>query len=390
MSEKAGKILFFLLCISIFVGGYCYIHFTFLSAIRLLIVGSIIYYLCQPHKNKSELYYYALLFFFCYTLYTAVITLFQPYEFSYSILFNFLTIPMLIWAITGPACDNPSKYLKYFYYFCYVALIFFAVASTIEYFTNIHLYDSALQLNTKEFADKHSVSVFSHNPNDFAAILTLTLLFFLSYRKVFIPHHKKIIGIAITIVTLSILFITTCRTALCAIVIYFIFYFRNFIKHHRIASSIIGMLIIIGIVFYLFRYIDESICTRANLYLYAFISLFHSSGLGMGVQGDAYYYSQLNNIDLFTLITNSHSYIFQMLITSGILCFVAYILLFIKLEKSIAKKGRNEFWILPFLYIFLLFAPSSALLLCPHYLFFGMYVCYAEYVNNAQCAIESA
>lgn len=379
MIEKLGKYLFVLLCASIFVGGYCYIHFTFLTGIRILTLCSIIYYLCLPYQKKSPLYYATLLFFLIYTCYTSFISLFYPYELTIGNYFNFLFIPFLFVALMGPACSSPRDYLKYFYYFCYAALVIFFVFGVIEYYTESHLYGSALNLQTEEFLSKHSISIFSHNPNDFATVLTLTLLFFLSYRKVFLSQKRWIIDILFTLFSLLLIYISGCRTALCILFLYFVFYFRQFFKRYRWVSYTSGFLLILGMVFYFVHFMDESIVTRWHLYQYAFISLFDSYGLGMGIRGDAYYLSQMQNVDLFMFITDSHSYLFQMLFTSGIFCFLAYLLLIIKMERVIAMDERNEFWVLPILYLLILFAPSSCLFLWAHYLFFAMFVCYSEY-----------
>ncbi|MBQ7551782.1 MAG: O-antigen ligase family protein [Bacteroidales bacterium] len=382
MIEKLGKYLFILLCASIFVGGYFYIHFTFLTGIRILTLCSIIYYLCLPAQKKSPLYYATLLFFLFYTCYTSCISLFYPYELTIGTYFNFLSIPFLLFALMGPACSSPQNHLKYFYHFCYAALVIFFFFGAIEYFTDSHLYGSALILPTTEFINKHSISIFSHNPNDFATILTLTLLFFLSYRKIFLAHKKWIIDVVFTLLAILLIFISGCRTALCILFLYFIFYFRKFFKQYRWVSYISIFLMLLGMLFYFAYFMDESIITRWHLYQYAFISLFDSYGLGMGIKGDIYYLSQLQNVDLFLFITDSHSYLFQMLFTSGIFCSLAYLLLIIKMERVMAQGGRNEFWILPILYLLILFAPSSSLFLWSHYLFFAMFVCYAEYIHQ--------
>jgi hypothetical protein len=129
---------------------------------------------------------------------------------------------------------------------------------------------------------------------------------------------------------------------------------------------------------------DNTLGYRFHLYSGAFSSLFDSYGLGFGIWGDRYYFSLQDNRDLLHGLTNVHSYLLQILITSGLVPFLAYILLIAYIMRTMAHAGRNEFWILPVFYLFLLFAPSSSLFLWGQYLLFVFMVSYACHVENVK------
>ncbi len=76
---------------------------------------------------------------------------------------------------------------------------------------------------------------------------------------------------------------------------------------------------------------------------------------------ERYYFTSLDNYSLFRDIINTHSFILEMLISSGLIVFLLYVALLIYIEKKTLKIAKNEFVLLPILYVMLLFAPSSSI-----------------------------
>ena len=176
---------------------------------------------------------------------------------------------------------------------------------------------------------------------------------------------------------------TRCRTSLIVLFLFCLFLQRKFILRHKTFFSIAGALCITAFVVWFTFFADHSISIRQRLYLYSFVSLFDSYGLGFGLDGDRLFYASFDNYSLFGDITNSHSYLLNILLTSGIVFFLGYLFLLFYLMRRIAvRHGRNEFWAIIPLYVFLLFAPSSANFLWIHYLFFASIVGYISLQVN--------
>lgn len=380
--EKIGKYLFLLFCISIIVGGYFYLHTTLLNGLRIFTLCSIAYFLVLPPKRLSRTFYYTLLFYLCYVVYTLLLSLFQSYEITLSQTLNFLFIPLFLLAVMAPACQRPAQYLHYFYHFCMGAVVVLTILGFAEYFTQWHLYGSALLL--AEFADITSASTFFHNPNDFAVVVTLALLYTLSYRRSFLKERKGAVDLLLAVAVALLVWTIGCRTALCIIILYGIFYFRTFFLRHRILFGTLMLLGVVAVCGYIIFYKDISMHVRSNLYLSLFDVLIDTYGLGGGLLGDTQFLVQSRNWSRFSHITNAHSYLLHFIYTSGLLFFFAYLWLITHFERVMARRGRNEMWALPILYLLLLFAPSTSICFWPHYLFLGMFVCYAEYIQQSE------
>ena len=170
------------------------------------------------------------------------------------------------------------------------------------------------------------------------------------------------------------LLLLRCRIAELVVGIFLIFYFRHFIKENKI----IWLIFLLGgavVMFYFWLLgTDSSTNLRGNLYCYSFKSLFDSYFLGFGAGMDRHYFMSLNNYALFHGIVNTHSFLFEMLISSGLVVFLLYVALLTYIENKTLKIAKNEFVLLPILYVVLLFAPSSSVDLWIHYIFFSVFV----------------
>ncbi|MEG2070264.1 MAG: O-antigen polymerase, partial [Bacteroidales bacterium] len=382
-TEGVGVVLFFLLCTSALVGSHLYLFNIKFSLIRIIPILSIVYFFfthrSSYHSNNT--YYYTVGFFFIYTVYTFIISL-SNWEFvSFSQFFNFLYPLLIIYVVLTFMYQNVEKFLYYFYLVCYIALYVLSVFALYEYLTGFHLKGSSMHLSINQA--RNLPTTFYTNVNDFAVVMTMLLCYFLAYRKNILNSKKHLISILFILITATCIILTGARIAQISLILFLLFYIRKFLFKKKTLFFIIGGVTIFILIIYFFNFADSSGQTRMNLYRYAFVSLFDSYFLGFGINMDPHYFSTLNNYDLFKEIINGHSYLLGMLISSGLGIFILYILLIIHVEKKMAYYKIDEFFMLPLLYILLLFGPSSSTFFWPHYLFFCSYVAYSYYLEKS-------
>ena len=176
---------------------------------------------------------------------------------------------------------------------------------------------------------------------------------------------------------------TACNTGIVVLVIAVAIFLLAKIKKRKTRLIILASVLVASSVFIIckwdsvLRFCDASIYPRTRLYGKALTSLYDSFGMGFGIDGDIYYLTKQYNS-----LINPHSHILQILMTSGLPIFLLFCLMMSHLIKESASLNHYMFWIMPLLYILLLFTPSSSLYLWGHYVFFCIYVCYAGYIEE--------
>lgn len=378
----AIDILLALLCLSAWGAGYLFIFSRKLILVRVLsLVAAGLSFLLY-RRRQPKVYYLTLLYFLVYTVITFVVTF--PYmTFATDAGFiDFLVIGLLIYSLLTFATYNTTRSLRLFYWLsmAYIAAMFFM--GCIEFSTGWHMSGSAsLSIPIR------SASGLSYNPNDYAVLVALALLYCLSYRRVVCIGSKLWVDAVLVVLATAVFVMAACRTAVVAEALFLLFMFRKWVmRYWKILSVAAFGVVAVGI--YL-SVADNTLGYRFHLYLGAFSSLFDSYGLGFGIWGDRYYFSLQDNRDHLHGLTNAHSYLLQILLTSGLVPFLAYILLIAYIMHTMAHAGRNEFWVLPLLYLFLLFSPSSSLFLWGQYLSFVFIVCYACHVERQNNGVET-
>lgn len=375
---RMWNIMTLLVCTSILIGNQIYFALPVFTLMRIALLLGVVYFLFSKNHKYPHLYFCVILYFTVYAAWTFLISLFYPGSLNTSSVINFLIIPLLIIVLLSLLVQRPQQSLKYLYMLSMIYILIQTVTGTIEHFSGWHLSSSGFY--GVEGSDRTTPTGLCHNPNDYAAMTALAMFFVIAYRKIF--HAEKSQWISLfwfSIVSLCV-FWTDCRTILLCEMLFVLFYFRRIIRKYWKSSLSIAIVALTGFFFF---GLDHSMSTRFSLYRQAFCSLYDSYGLGFGINGDQYYFQQLDNYDICSGYTNAHSHLFQLLLTSGLPVFSAYIALFYHILRTIATNhGRNEFWILPFLYILTLFAPSSAQLLWGQYLYFCAFVCYAVWSDK--------
>ena len=373
------KIAFAVLCAGAFTNTFTLIpHLTFLRVILPLVLCVLLF---AERVRLDSSFYVVCSFFFTYIVYTLVLTLAYGREVPFPDIANFLFILLMVVASLWFFCAAPRDSLKILYWVCIVNLMVSFLLATVEMTVGWHLPMSNMHLPEKVMiVTEHNQNFptgFFHNKNDFAIAIALSFCYIISYRIHFIKEKTWWKDVGLLLLCLSCLLLARGRTALIAVVLFLLFTQRRFFLKYKIFFGVLGTLCLIGAAVFFFCFTDPSMSIRENLYLYSFVSLFDSYGLGFGLGGDRYYFASLDNYGLFENITNTHSYLLDFLLTSGIFFFAGYLLLLFYLMRRIAKtKGRNEYWFMVPLYVFLLFAPSSAAHLWIHYLFLGAIVGY--------------
>ena len=369
------NILLTLLCLSAWGAGYLFLFSHKLVLIRVMSLFAVGILLFIHHSRQSKVYYFTLLYFLVYSVLTFVMTF--PYQTfaSDSGFVDFMIIGLFIYSLLTFALFDSTQSLRLFYLLNTAYIAAMCVLGCIEFATGWHLPASAaLSIPVR------TASGLSYNPNDYAVLVALSLLYCLSYRRNMISSAKVWVDIVLIVMATVVFVLSACRTAIVVEALFLLFMFRGWLKRYWKVMSVVAVLVVALGIYLLVS--DNTLAYRFHLYAGAFESLFDSYGLGFGIWGDRYYFSLQDNRDLFHGLTNTHSYLFQILLTSGLVPFLAYILLIAYIMRTMARAGRNEFWILPLFYLFLLFSPSSSLFLWGQYLSFVFIVCYACHVDN--------
>lgn len=390
------KIAFAVLCLGAFTNTYLLLpQLTFLRLGVILVLAGLLF----TEKIRLDSGFYTVIAFFtAYITYTLLLTIAYGRMASFSGTVNFFFILLLITAALWLFCAAPRQSMRFFYIVCGINLVISTLLAGAEMATGWHLSTSNMNLPEKMMLvaehNQNYPTGFFNNKNDFAIVTVLSFCYWMAYRLHFIKERKRWADFLFLGLCIACLCMTRCRTAMIGLFLFCIFLQRRFILQHKTIFGTIGALCIVAFVIWFAIFADHSISIRQKLYLFSFASLYDSYGLGFGLDGDKLFYASFDNYELFGDITNAHSYLLNILLTSGILFFLGYILLLLYLMHKIAVRyGRNEFWAMIPLYVFLLFAPSSANFLWIHYLFLASIAGFAclqetedEQIKEVVCA----
>lgn len=231
--------------------------------------------------------------------------------------------------------------------------IFTIPVAILELFFDIHLpsaYDQeAVVMNFQEIGvfERRFTSINYGNLNGYNVILIYTLPFVLSIQLSNISNFKKMLGWAVFIMLSSIIIMNGSRGAfLCLLIVIAIFslYYAKNIK----TLITIGILISLPLFYFLFtdneinklilaRFTEQGFVdnTRLNLIHMGFQSLLDSNFIGIGAADFnptmKYKYNQE--------LTSSHNFFLEILVQYGVLIFILFIGLFIKIFNK--NKGNN-------------------------------------------------
>lgn len=391
-------LLIFLFLLSIF----CNVAFGFgpnLYPLRLILPIILVYFsvlffqkiiLFRERLQLNLIVLLSILFFAFTFLHTSVVTylrfdlLGSNYDLNSILNYIFLIgLVSSIYLVIITKKDLFFKQIKFSILFFYILYILFAI---YEIITGQHL--STSDLVDAPWWMRHVPTVVYFNSNDFAAVFTMMFMFLLSsFDKD--KTQKTVYILAIFTIHILIVYYSQSRLALIMSLLFFMYrYPYNLLK--LMGLSLIGVLF-----FWIFsndssflqtldsfialkddlRFNErQSTSVRLYLYKYALTSPLYNFGQGFGIDYSAEYFRTINDANLHYII-NPHSYIFELLINSGVLVALYYIAInLVLLVKNWSYKNYDLF-VQIIIYNLLLFSSSSSTFLWPIYLFFIVYIC---------------
>lgn len=333
---------------------------------------------------------FSLLYFLYLFFHTYIVTFFRytlfAYDYEFTSILNFTFLLVLIFALYNAFLSNRDRFFKVFNQITLVFYILYALYAFYEIFTGNHLSTSVLF--DAPYWLTYSPTVVYFNSNDFASIFTLMFMYLLST----LDKEKKqsmIWLFAAVAIHLLIVYYSQSRISLVVSLIYLLY--RYPIKLASI--SVIGTFIIfIGVIFlepnWYMQALDsfkelktdllfsdrQSTSIRLFLYKHSLLSIFSSYGMGYGIDYSLQYFQTINDPNL-SHIVNPHSYIFEILINSGVLAVLGYILLNTYLVFISWTHKDFDLSIQIVLFNLLLFSSSSSLFIWTIYLFIFIYIC---------------
>lgn len=369
--------------IGCFLGPYLYIVDPKIQVLRIVTPLIFLFLFWKSKKISVELAY-VVVFYSSYYFYTLAISIINFNIINFKDVFNFTYIPIIIITSILLIRENQKKFLNIFAKF----LIWFSVINLIiaayEEITLNHLGLSSMNaFPTIWDGYYHMPTTFYVNSNDFSVVYIMGIMFLLFYYQNSNNKFSNIFKLIIIISALWVVYITKSRISQVVFIIYLVVYIKIWktplkkIFYISLSLTLITLLFDFNVL----EKIDvnfspersNSNANRLALYQSSFASIKESYGLGYGVNLSKHFYA--NVVNSTGGIVNPHSYLFELLINSGILFFSLYIILNAYLFIILLLKKSSPLIIAQFgLYNLLLFSSSSSLFLWPHYLFFIVYI----------------
>ena len=260
-----------------------------------------------------------------------------------------------------------------------------------EEMTLNHLHLSAMQEVPKRWPQSHFPTAFFTNPNDFAAVFSLSVMFLVTHVDSRQGGIKKNLALGCLFASWAwVIMVTESRVNLICFVIFVAFYFR-FWRAGFIGFITIGCALILSVFPEILTQLKqrsaslldfsftpgESLSERLNIIQYGVESIFYSNTLGLGVGSAQGYYSQFIGKGLTGSTVDPHNYILELLINSGLWMLILYLGVSVLIFWHMLISGANRLIVVQFaLYNFVLLSSSSSVFLWPHYVFFIAYTAY--------------
>lgn len=303
-------------------------------------------------------------------------------------LLNYLFVTVLVVVLLVVGIQDKKSFLKKANGVILVFYLLYLLMALYEIRTGFHFPNSALY-DASDWM-KYSPTLMYCNSNDFAAIFTMMFIYLLSHwkRESKKGFFKNLLLLVIILLHIYILHKAESRLCLIVFVVFLIYqYPKQLISMGLLAVFSLLFIGWLGETPWFMQSLDHlaklqqdlsfeernSTLVRLYLYKYALLSMFDSYGFGFGVHASEKYYQSVVDPNLF-YITNPHSYIFEILINSGVFSLIFYTLLNVYLMVKSWVYRNNHLLLQLILYNLLLFSSSSSLFLWPIYLFFVLYV----------------
>ena len=319
----------------------------------------------------------------------------QLFEANYELnsILNFTFLMFLILTIYSLILSYPKEFLKTSKYIIFLFYLSYALYSFYEITTGNHLPTS--DLIDAPWWMRHVPTVVYFNSNDFAFVFTLMLMYGLSV----FDKDKSISSVWILCLFLVHMFIMYKSQSRLSFLMSFFFFIYKY-PRKIIYTSMLGLLLffVLGFFFESAWYMQamddlaklksdlsfnerQSTSVRFYLYKYAILSAFSSYGFGYGIDYSAEYYRSIHDMNLHHIV-DPHSFIFELLINSGLFSTLFYIGLNIFLLVKNWTYSNYDVLIQIVIFNLLLFSSSSSLFIWPVYLFLILYICKTAQLDN--------
>ena len=338
----------------------------------------------------SPLVLYAILFFGYMFIHTLVVTGFREVffgiEYEVNDILNYVFLLVLIITLFMYGLLDRSRFLNYsfktisFFYIIYLLFAFYEI-KTGNHLSISSLYDASWWM-------QDAPTVVYYNSNDFAAIFTLMLM----YLLVNMDKPKKVLSkVGLVLILVLHAFILYKSQSRLSLLLFGLFLFYHHPKQLSF-TLILGLFCFLTIGYFgetswYMQSMDDlvklsedmsfgernSTLVRMSLYKHAILSVPESYGLGFGVNASEVYYQKITDPNLF-YITNPHSYLFEIMINSGVFSVLFYFLLNAYMMIKTWTGKNYDLLIQLIIYNLLLFSSSSSLFLWSIYLFFLLYI----------------
>lgn len=383
-----SSLIIFLFCCSIITGPAIFVGSQELQVFRIMVLVALILSLHLWWKKRikfqSNIIAFVLFMYFdfIWTAYIALIT----NKLVISSLFNSFILLILISIVSILSSYNALNFIQLVYKSSLFMFLIMSLIAIWEIHTQRHLSISAI--NQAPIYIRNTPTTFFTNPNDFMAVMCMIFLLVCNYHKK-LNLKRNVLEIALLIALLIFCSLTGSRMNLIASAITFgVFWFNK--KHIMLQLIFLfSLYFTINLIdinqltkflsnfnFNLDRIIDslefgkdESSKVRFHLYLDAFNSISSNHGLGEGINNSSNYYRKLDDPNLEGII-NPHNYLMEILINSGALFFLIYLMVLIKILNNFILSKNYYLVITIILYFMILISSSSSLYLFYHYLFF--------------------
>ena len=338
-----------------------------------------------------SIFFFILMFVQTYGVTIIRVQLFEAnYELNSILNFTFLMFLML--TIYCLILSYSKEFLKTSKYVIFLFYVLYALYSYYEITTGNHLPTS--DLIDAPWWMRHVPTVVYFNSNDFAFVFTM-MMYLLS---VFDANKSLSFVFVIAIFLIHMFIIYKSESRLSFLMSFFFFVYRY--PKKIIYSSIFGFILFFVCGYFLesswyMQVMDnlaklktdlsfnerQSTLVRLTLYKYAIISIIPSYGFGYGIDYSAQYYQSINDANLHYIV-DPHSFIFELLINSGLLSLLFYVGLNIYLCIKNWSSKNQDVIIQIIIFNLLLFSSSSSLFIWPVYLFLIIYICKTAQLDN--------
>lgn len=373
-------IIYLAFFLSAFFGPYLAVLHDLIHGIR--IIPAVVIFLGAFSRIKiSRLEVFWIAFVSTYFIYTMVISIAQLEYLEGNDLINFSVLFIFLISLVILRATNQKLYRAAF---STAIVIFMAACAWVWFYEmkyNRHLQFSGMAMFPEDYY-YHLPTAFFTNANDFAAVVVLCSMYL--HYLVRRSGLTRAINFTIHFYALAVIYTTDSKLAFLVYGIFCIHYYRKWAKSLIPVSIVLLMLWLLGpnrreqIDFRLLSFdLDESssLMRRYNLYKYGLLSLTDNYALGHGIGGYRHYYLKSVGVDVLHGDIDPHNYFIEILINSGLLVFIATILMHGYFLIYLLRQKVDSLLISQYiLYHFILLASSSSLFLWPHYIFFYTYI----------------